>query len=64
MDEKLQEIEQRFDRLTADLGDPAVLADPARFRETAKERAQLEPPEPTENATQPEATDEVMETAE
>ncbi|HWE23880.1 MAG TPA: peptide chain release factor 1 [Myxococcales bacterium] len=43
MDEKLQEIEQRFDRLTADLGDPAVLADPARFRDTAKERAQLEP---------------------
>jgi peptide chain release factor 1 len=43
MDEKLQEIEQKFDRLTADLGDPAVLADAVRYRETAKERAQLEP---------------------
>jgi peptide chain release factor 1 len=43
MDEKLQEIEQKFDRLTADLGDPAVLADTARWAHTAKERAQLEP---------------------
>ena len=43
MDDKLQEIEHRFDRLTADLGDPAVLGDPARVRDTAKERAQLEP---------------------
>jgi peptide chain release factor 1 len=43
VDDKLQEIEHRFDRLTADLGDPAVLGDPARVRETAKERAQLEP---------------------
>ena len=43
MDDKLQEIEQKFERLTADLGDPAVLADAARFRQTAKERAQLEP---------------------
>jgi peptide chain release factor 1 len=43
MDEKLQEIEQKFDRLTADLGDPAVLADPVRRTQTAKERAQLEP---------------------
>jgi peptide chain release factor 1 len=43
VDHKLQEIEQKFERLTADLGDPAVLGDPARVRETAKERAQLEP---------------------
>jgi peptide chain release factor 1 len=43
VDDKLHEIEQRFERLTADLGDPAVLGDPARVRETAKERAQLEP---------------------
>ena len=43
MDDKLQEIEQKFERLTAELGDPGVLSDPARFRETAKERAQLEP---------------------
>src|SRR5207253_9123207 len=43
VDDKLQEIEQRFERLTADLGDPAVLSDPGRYRQTAKERAQLEP---------------------
>jgi len=43
MDEKLQEIEQRFERLTADLGNPAVIGDRARFSQIAKERAQLEP---------------------
>ena len=43
MDEKLQEIEQRFERLTADLGNPEVIADRARFSQVAKERAQLEP---------------------
>ena len=43
MDDKLQEIEEKFDRLTADLGDPGVLADTARYRKIAKERAQLEP---------------------
>ena len=42
MDEKLQEIEQRFERLTADLGNPEVIADRARFSQVAKERAQLE----------------------
>ena len=43
MDETLQEIEQRFERLTADLGNPAVIGDRARFSQIAKERAQLEP---------------------
>ncbi len=42
MDEKLQEIEQRFERLTADLGNPEVIGDRARFSQIAKERAQLE----------------------
>ncbi len=42
MDEKLQEIEQRFERLTADLGNPEVIGDRARFSQVAKERAQLE----------------------
>ena len=43
MDDKLQEIEQRFERLTADLGNPAVISDRARFQQVAKERSQLEP---------------------
>ena len=43
MDEKLQEIEQRFERLTADLGNPEVIGDRARFSQVAKERSQLEP---------------------
>src|SRR5438309_7938805 len=43
MDDKLQEIEQRFERLTADLGNPAVIGDRTRFSQIAKERAQLEP---------------------
>ncbi len=42
MEEKLQEIEQRFERLTADLGNPEVIGDRARFSQVAKERAQLE----------------------
>jgi peptide chain release factor 1 len=42
MDDKLQEIEQRFERLTADLGNPEVIADRARFSAVAKERSQLE----------------------
>jgi len=43
MDDKLQEIEQRFERLTADLGNPEVISDRARFSQVAKERSQLEP---------------------
>ena len=43
MDDKLQEIEEKFERLTADLGDPGVFSDPVRYRQIAKDRAQLEP---------------------
>ena len=43
MDDKLQEIERRFERLTADLGNPEVISDRARFAAVSKERAQLEP---------------------
>jgi peptide chain release factor 1 len=43
VDDKLQEIEQRFERLTADLGNPEVIGDRARFSQIAKERSQLEP---------------------
>ncbi len=42
MEDKLQEIEQRFERLTADLGNPEVIGDRSRFSQVAKERAQLE----------------------
>jgi peptide chain release factor 1 len=42
MDDKLEEIEQRFERLTADLGNPEVIGDRARFSAVAKERSQLE----------------------
>jgi peptide chain release factor 1 len=43
MFEKLQEIEQKFDRLTAELSDPDVLGDADRLRHVSKERASLEP---------------------
>jgi peptide chain release factor 1 len=40
--EKLQDVERRFDRLTAELSNPETLADSTRFRKVAKERAALE----------------------
>jgi len=43
VDDKLQEIEHKFERLTADFGDPTVLGDQARFKAVAKEHAQLKP---------------------
>jgi peptide chain release factor 1 len=43
MEDKLQEVEQKFERLTADLGNPEVIGDRTRFSQVAKERAQLEP---------------------
>jgi peptide chain release factor 1 len=43
VDDKLTEIEQRFERLTADLGNPEVIGDRSRFSQVAKERSQLEP---------------------
>jgi len=43
MPPKFDELEARFERLTAQLSDPEVLGDSARFTQLAKERAQLEP---------------------
>jgi peptide chain release factor 1 len=43
VEDKLQEIERRFERLTADLGNPEVIGDRAKFSQVARERAQLEP---------------------
>jgi peptide chain release factor 1 len=43
MEDKLEQVEQRFERLTADLGNPEVIGDRTRFSQVAKERAQLEP---------------------
>ncbi len=43
MDDKLQEIARRFERLTADLSNPEVITDRTRFQQVAKERSQLEP---------------------
>jgi peptide chain release factor 1 len=39
---KLEDVEARFERLTADLGDPTVLADQRRVQAAAKERSSLE----------------------
>jgi len=43
MQQKYDQLEHKFERLTAQLSDPDVIADSARFTKTAKERAQLEP---------------------
>ncbi len=40
--EKLQDVERRFDRLTAELSSPETLADAVKFRKVAKERSDLE----------------------
>jgi peptide chain release factor 1 len=42
LSKKLEDIEQRFARITAELADPAVLGNPKRYRDTAKERSELE----------------------
>jgi peptide chain release factor 1 len=42
MIEKLQEVERRFDRLTAELSHPDTLADSAKLQKLARERASLE----------------------
>jgi peptide chain release factor 1 len=39
---KLEEVERRFERLTADLSNPETLADSARLQKVAKERSALE----------------------
>ncbi len=40
--EGLAELEERYEELTRLLGDPSVLQDPSRYRELAKEHAELE----------------------
>ena len=42
MIDKLEDVERRFERLTADLSNPDVLADTARLQKVSKERAGLE----------------------
>jgi peptide chain release factor 1 len=42
MNEKLEDVEQRFERLTADLSNPAVIADAGRLQKLSRERASLE----------------------
>ena len=43
MFEKLREIEDRYEALTAQLSDPAVVSDPNAYRKIAKEHAALTP---------------------
>jgi peptide chain release factor 1 len=40
---KLDEIEARFEELTRQMADPAVIQDPERYRKTAKAHSELEP---------------------
>jgi peptide chain release factor 1 len=40
--DKLEDVEQRFERLTAELSSPAVLADSAKLQKVARERASIE----------------------
>lgn len=40
--EKLDDVEQRFERLTADLSSPAVLADSTKLQKLSRERASIE----------------------
>src|SRR5215471_1213449 len=42
MIDKLEEVERRFDRLTADLSNPQVLADSTQLQKVARERSSLE----------------------
>ncbi len=42
MIDKLEEVEQRFERLTAELSRPDILADSAKLQKVAKERSSLE----------------------
>ena len=43
MDEKLLQIEDRYDKLAARMEDPATYADPAAYGALAKEQKELEP---------------------
>ncbi|MBN1283042.1 MAG: peptide chain release factor 1 [Proteobacteria bacterium] len=42
MFKKLEEVEKRFEELTAEMGDPSVASDQARFQKIARERSGLE----------------------
>ena len=42
-EQRVQEALQRYEQLTKDLSDPAVLADRNRFRDAAREHAELGP---------------------
>src|SRR5688572_20334650 len=42
MNAKLEEVERRFERLTADLSNPDTLGDSAKLQKVAKERSSLE----------------------
>ena len=42
LNEKLDDVEQRFERLTADLSNPAVIADSTKLRALSRERASIE----------------------
>jgi peptide chain release factor 1 len=39
----LESVEERYRRLVRSLSDPAVIADPKKFRDVSKERAEIEP---------------------
>ena len=43
LEQKLEAVEKRFDEITAELGKPEVIADPARIRSLAKVRSALKP---------------------
>jgi len=39
----LESVEERYRRLVRSLSDPAIIADPKKFRDVSKERAEIEP---------------------
>jgi peptide chain release factor 1 len=43
LEQKLEAVAKRFDEVTAELGKPEVIADPARIHSLAKMRSELEP---------------------
>ncbi len=43
LQEKLGAIEERYEAITADLGKPEVVSDPAEYQKRAKTRSELEP---------------------
>jgi peptide chain release factor 1 len=43
LEQKLEAVEKRFEEVTAELGKPEVVADPARIQSLAKARSEMEP---------------------